>query len=127
MANLNKAEIMGNLGDTPVLRQTKSGTPVTDLSVATNRKYRSKDGEIHETTKWHRVAVWGKQAEACCLHLKKGNKVYVEGYMEDNIWEAADGTKHRDVRINAKDVIFVDHAEREISEEVPTSTEDFDQ
>lgn len=108
----NFVNLIGNLGDTPALRYTKSGNAVTNLSVATNRSYRDSDGNSHEITKWHRITVWGKQAEVCCEYLQKGNKVEIEGHLEDNVWEGKDGTKHRDYRVQASNVRFLDRATR---------------
>ena len=64
MAGVNKAIIIGNLGRDPEMRYTQSGSPVTTLSVATTRKY-MRGQESVEETEWHRITVWGKQAESC--------------------------------------------------------------
>jgi single-strand DNA-binding protein len=71
--------IVGNLGRDPEMGYTPSGTPVTDLSVATNRKYTGSDGQPVKETTWFRVSVFGKQAEPCATYLKKGSPVLVEG------------------------------------------------
>jgi single-strand DNA-binding protein len=71
--------IVGNLGKDPEMRYTPSGTPVTSLSVATNRKYTSSDGQVVKETTWFRVSVFGKSAETCAQYLKKGSSVLVEG------------------------------------------------
>jgi len=71
--------IVGNLGRDPEMRYTPSGTPVTNLSVATNRKYTGADGNLVKETTWFRVSVFGKQAESCAQYLKKGGAVLVEG------------------------------------------------
>ena len=113
MSDLNKIQIIGNLGNDPELRFTASGQAVLSMSVATNRTYVNKDGEKQQVTKWHNISVWGKQAEACKEHCSKGNKVYVEGYLADNVWEDKEGVERRDVRIQAESVKFLDHAKRE--------------
>lgn len=71
--------IVGNLGRDPEMRFTPSGTQVTSLNVATNRKYTGSDGQLVKETTWFRVSVFGKQAEACAQYLKKGSAVLVEG------------------------------------------------
>ena len=73
--------IVGNLGKDPEMRYTPSGTPVTNMSVATSRKYTGNDGQTVEETVWFRVSVFGKQAEACAQYLKKGRQVLVEGHL----------------------------------------------
>lgn len=71
--------IVGNLGADPEMRYTPSGTPVTNLRVAVNRRWTNAEGQQQEETTWYRVAVWGKQAEACNQYLSKGRQVLVEG------------------------------------------------
>jgi single-strand DNA-binding protein len=71
--------IVGNLGKDPEMRYTPSGTPVTSMNVATNRKYTGSDGQLVKETTWFRVSVFGKMAEACAQYLKKGSAVLVVG------------------------------------------------
>jgi single stranded DNA-binding protein len=61
--------VVGNLGRDPELRHTPDGKPVTNLSVATNRKWTNADGTPGEETVWFRVACWGKLAEVCSEYL----------------------------------------------------------
>jgi single-strand DNA-binding protein len=85
---LNKAMIIGNLGKDPEVRYTGGGTAVCTLSVATSHKWKDKQsGEMREETEWHRVEVFGKQAELCGEHLKKGRTVYCEGRIKTDSWE----------------------------------------
>jgi single-strand DNA-binding protein len=89
---------VGNLGNDPELRYTPSGQAVTNLSVATNRKWTGNDGQTHEETVWFRVSVWGKQAETVNQYLSKGSKVLVEGRLTPDrenggprVYQAQDG------------------------------------
>lgn len=104
---LNKAMIIGNLGDDPELRYTQSGTPVANLSIATNRKWTDKSGESNEQTEWHRVVVFGRQAENCEKYLKKGRQVYVEGRLQTRSWDDRDGNKRYTTEIVAQTVQFL--------------------
>ncbi len=86
MKDVNKIILVGRLGNDPTLSTTKNGTSMTYFSVATTRKFResksddtSERGELRELTVWHRIVVWGKEAENCANYLKKGNLVFVEG------------------------------------------------
>ena len=74
-----KVIIVGNLGRDPEMRYTPSGKPVTNLNVATNRRWTNAEGQPQEETTWFRVAVWGKQAETCNQYLSKGSRVLIEG------------------------------------------------
>ncbi len=71
--------IVGNLGRDPEMRYTPSGTPVTSMNIATNRKYTGSDGQVVKETTWFRVSVFGKAAENCAQYLKKGSAVLVDG------------------------------------------------
>lgn len=77
----NRVILAGNLGRDPEMRYTPSGQAVVNLSVATNEKWKDRDGNNQERTVWWRVTVWGKQAETCNQYLSKGRQVLVEGRM----------------------------------------------
>ena len=109
-----KIVIVGNLGRDPEMRYTPSGQPVTNLSVATNRKWTSADGTPGEETIWFRVSVWGKQAETCNQYLSKGRQVLVEGRLRPDpatggprIWTRQDGTPGASFEITALNVRFL--------------------
>jgi single-strand DNA-binding protein len=109
-----KIIIVGNLGRDPEMRYTPQGTPVTNLSVATNRRWTNADGTPGEETIWFRVSVWGKQAEACNQYLSKGRQVLVEGRLRPDpntggprIWTRQDGTPGASFEITALNVRFL--------------------
>ncbi len=77
--SLNRAMIIGNLGQGPEIRYTPSGLPVANFLVATDEAYRDKEGKRQERAEWHRIVVIGKLAMTCNEHLKKGREVFVEG------------------------------------------------
>ncbi len=104
---LNKAMIIGNLGRDPELRYTQSGTPVANFSVATNRKWKDKSGQLQEQTEWHRIVVFGRQAETCEKYLKKGRQAYIEGRLQTRDWEDRDGNKRSTTEIVADTVQFL--------------------
>lgn len=84
---MNKALILGNLGDAPVLKSVGT-TPVANFSVATNHDYTDNRGERQTRVEWHRIVVWGNQANACAKYLDKGRQVLVEGEIRYRSWEA---------------------------------------
>jgi single-strand DNA-binding protein len=88
---VNKVFLIGNLGKDPDLRYTQAQQPVANLSVATTEKWTDKNGQKQEKTEWHRVQVWGKQAEFCGQSLKKGDQVYVEGGIRTQKWKDKEG------------------------------------
>src|SRR5690625_6619314 len=74
MSSLNKAMIIGRLGADPEVRYTQSNTAVATLNVATNERFKDRNGELQERTEWHRVVAWGRLAEICQEYLKKGDR-----------------------------------------------------
>ena len=108
-----KVQAIGRLGKEPEMRFTPSGQAVTNLSVATDRKYTGQDGQLKKETIWLKVSVWGKQAEACSTYLHKGNQVYIEGRLVGDakggpkIFTRTDGTPGASFEISASDVKFI--------------------
>lgn len=117
MLNLNKIEIIGNLGSDPELRFTPNGKPVTNFTVAYDRKYTS-NGETKEETIWFNVIAWSKLAELCNQYLTKGQSVYVSGSIRLHEWEAQDGAKRARLELNARDVVFLSRSEQKTQDEL---------
>ncbi len=101
---MNKAMIIGNLGNDPEVRYTQNETPVTTFSVATTERWKDSDGNKQERTEWHRVVAWRGLAEVCGEHLKKGSKVYIEGKLQTRKWEDNDGNIRYTTEIVARDM-----------------------
>lgn len=111
--------IVGNLGRDPEMRYTPSGTPVTALSIATNRTYKDNNGQQVKETTWFRVSVFGKMAETCAQYLQKGRLVLVEGRLTPDkqtggprIWDKQDGTKGASFEVFATNVRFMPSGQR---------------
>lgn len=107
MASVNKVILIGNLGADPELRYTSGGTPVAELRLATNRRFKTRDGEWQEEVEWHRIVVWSKQAETCKEYLAKGRSVYVEGRLQTRKWEDRDGNTRYTTEVVAERVQFL--------------------
>ena len=109
-----KIIIVGNLGRDPEMRYTPQGTPVTNFSVATNRKWTNADGTPGEETIWFRVSAWGRTAETCNQYLSKGRQVLVEGQLKPDpatggprVWTRQDGTAGASYEVRAFTVKFL--------------------
>jgi len=85
--SLNKVQLIGNLGKDPEVKYTPSGTPVAKLTLATNERYKDKNGEWQDRTEWHNVVLWQRLAEIAGEYLKKGGKVYIEGRLQTRSWD----------------------------------------
>ena len=104
---MHKTTVIGNVGSDPEMRYTPSGQGVTQFSLASNRKYKTADGEQKEETTWFRVSAWGRLAEVCNQYLTKGKQVYVEGRIAVRDYQASDGTTRFSIDLTANEVQFL--------------------
>jgi single-strand DNA-binding protein len=109
-----KVIIVGNLGRDPEMRYTPSGTPVTNFSVATNRRWTDQQGQTQEETVWFRISCWGRLAETTNEYLSKGRGVLVEGMLQPDpetgaprIWTGNDGIARASFEVRAQTVKFL--------------------
>jgi len=84
---INKVILVGNLGRDPEVRSTPSGQSVASFTLATNRKWKDKNGQRQEQTEWHQIVCWGRQAEVAGQYLTKGKQIYVEGRLQTRSWD----------------------------------------
>jgi single-strand DNA-binding protein len=103
---INKALLYGNLTRDPELKSLPSGSSVTTFSIATNRVWKDKEGNKQESTDFHNVVVFGKQAETVSQYLRKGSSAFVEGRMVTRSWDAQDGSKKYRTEVIADHVQF---------------------
>jgi single-strand DNA-binding protein len=87
MPSLNRVLLIGRLGKDPEIRQTPKGTAYTTFSLAVDRKWKDKNGELHQDTDWFNVVAWGKLGEICQKYLSKGKLVYLEGRLQTRRYE----------------------------------------
>src|SRR3954465_4760988 len=85
--SVNKVILIGNLGKDPEIRYTPQGTAVATLALATNERFKDKDGNWQDRTEWHKVIAWQRLAEIAGEYLKKGRSVYIEGRLQTRSWE----------------------------------------
>jgi len=93
MASVNKVILIGNLGRDPETRYTTGGDAITNLNIATSEQWKDKNGEKQEKTEWHRVVLFGRQAEIAGEYLKKGRSVYIEGRLQTRKYTDKDGVE----------------------------------
>ncbi len=92
MSSLNKAQIIGRLGQDPEIRYMPNGNAVANISVATSEKWKDKQsGQSQEKTEWHRVVLFNKTAEVAGEYLRKGSQVYIEGKIQTKKWQDNQG------------------------------------
>ena len=105
-SSVNRVILLGNLGKDAELSYTPSGQAVSKVSLATNRAWKDKNGELQEETEWHNLVLWAKQAESLSPYLTKGRMLYVEGRIKSRTWEGKDGNKHHATDIVVERVVF---------------------
>ena len=101
MGSVNKVILVGNLGRDAELRYTPGGAAVATLNLATTEVWNDKGGQRQEKTEWHRIVLWGKQAESLQEYLVKGKQIYVEGRLQTRQWDDKDGNKRYTTEIKA--------------------------
>ena len=101
MGSVNKVILVGNLGRDAELRYTPGGAAVATLNLATTEVWNDKSGQRQEKTEWHRIVLWGKQAESLQEYLVKGKQIYVEGRLQTRQWDDKDGNKKYTTEVKA--------------------------
>lgn len=120
-----KVSAIGHVGNSPELRYSPSGSPVTNFSLAINRKWTNQDGTPGEETVWLRVSCWNRLAEVVSQYVEKGRQVFVEGRLKPDpdsggprVYTRQDGSPGASFEIVANSVIFLGRgAAREEPEE----------
>lgn len=101
---INRAILVGNLGNDPEVKYTQAGMAITRCSLATTSVRKDKDGNQHERTEWHRVVFFGKLGEIAGEYLRKGSQVYVEGSIKYDKYTGQDGVEKYSTDIVASEM-----------------------
>jgi single-strand DNA-binding protein len=107
MSGVNKVILVGRLGTDPEVKTISSGNTVARLSLATSENWKDREGQRQERTEWHRIVLWGKQAELAGKYLVKGRQVYIEGRLQTRSWEDQQGQKKYTTEIVANVIQFL--------------------
>lgn len=108
MSGVNKAIILGNVGNDPEVKYMPNGNAVANLSIATSETWKDKStSDKQEKTEWHRIVAFGKLAEIIEKYVKKGSKLYIEGKLQTRSWEQ-DGQKRYATEVVVSEMQFVD-------------------
>lgn len=131
MANVNRVTLIGNLGRDPEVRTTPNGTKVATVSLATTARWRDAETkESRERPEWHRVVLWGRNAEIVAEYCTKGSQLYIEGPLQTRSWIDRDGAKRYTTEVVARRVQLLGRAEdkrvpdvKEAAPEAPAPSE----
>ena len=105
---LNKVLLIGNLGADPEIKYAASGTAIANFNLATTEGRKNASGEWEDVTEWHRVVLFGRQAESCKDYLRKGSKVYVEGRIQTRSWDDQNGQRQYRTEIVGNQFLMLD-------------------
>ena len=122
----NRVILVGNLGADPEIRYTGNGTAVANFSIATSDNWTDKQGQKQVRTEWHRIEVWGRQAELCGEYLHKGRQVYVVGAAMLRPWTSQDGTQKTSLEVNVSEWSFIGSRQDSSDEQQQKKPKDFD-
>jgi len=106
--SVNKIILVGNVGRDPDIQQTKNGTKVAHLSLATNRRTNGAGEEPAERADWHRLTLWNRTAQFAEDYIKTGDRIYVEGRLEYDSYER-DGVTIPTADVNVSEVVLLSH------------------
>lgn len=109
---MNLVVLSGKLGQDPELKHTNNGQAILKLRLATNERYKSKEGSWQNATEWHTVVMWGKRGEAVSEYLHTGKQVTVQGKLRTRSWETQEGSKRYATEIVADTIEFAPSQKR---------------
>jgi len=105
---VNKAILVGNLGDDPEVRYMPNGKAVANLYLATSESWKDQQGQLQEKTEWHRLTMYDRLAEIAGEYLKKGSKIYVEGKLKTRKWQDQQGRDRYTTEVICKEMQMID-------------------
>jgi len=106
--SVNKVILIGNLGKDPEVKYTQGGMPVAKFTLATNERFKDKDGQWQDRTEWHNITAFQRLAEIVGEYLKKGGKCFIEGSLRTSSWDDKEtGQKKYKTEIIANDLVML--------------------
>lgn len=120
--NLNKVILIGNITKDIEVKSLPSGIGVTSFGLATNRKWKDKDGNKQEQAEFHNIIAFGKQAEVLKQYCSKGDQLFIEGRLQTRNWDKEDGTKAYRTEIILENFQFGNKAEKKETQTDTTPT-----
>ncbi|MCK5535700.1 MAG: single-stranded DNA-binding protein [Bacteroidales bacterium] len=106
MVGLNKAMLIGNVGNDPEIRNLENGVMLATVNIATNESYTDKNGQKVDKTEWHRVVFWRGLAQVIEKYVKKGDSIYVEGRIRNRSYEK-DGITRYTTEIQGDNMVML--------------------
>lgn len=108
----NRVQLIGHLGNDPVVKSFDNGNKVAKLTIATNSFYKNKTGERVQDTQWHNVVMWGSTAEIAEKYLQKGQEVAIEGKLTTRSYDDKNGQKRYITEIVVNELVMLGRKEK---------------
>jgi len=108
MTSYNRVVLAGHMTQDPELKETEGGIALAKFGLATNERYKNRDGEQVERTCFVDVDAWGRQADLCSRYLSKGSPVLLEGRLEFRRWQTEDGQSRSKHSVRVDRIAFLD-------------------
>ena len=119
--SVNKAILIGYVGNDPEVRYIDSGIPVCNFRLATSEVYKNRNGERITSTEWHNIVLWRGLAEVAEKYVKKGTQLYIDGRIRTRSWDDKDGNKRYTTEIIGDNMQLLG---KRMDESSPTSEPD---
>ncbi len=106
--SVNKVILVGHLGKDPEVRYTTTGMAVASFSLATNERFKDKDGQWQDRTEWHNLVAFDRTAEIAKEYVHKGSQIYIEGRLQTRSWDDKNtGEKKYKTEIVISDLVLL--------------------
>lgn len=115
MSSVNKVILIGNVGRDPEVRYDPSGKAIANVSLATTRSWKNKDGERQEATDWHRLMMFDRIGEIAGQYVRKGSQIYIEGRIRYGEYTDKEGVKRYTTEIVVSSLQLLGSSQRNAS------------
>lgn len=113
--SLNSVQLIGRVGNEPELRFTPTGKKVVHFNLATNRSWKTAEGEKKEEATWHRCEAWQGLAETIHVYVSKGRRLHVTGFIRNGEYTDAEGVKRYTSTIVVREMILLDRGSEPVN------------
>jgi single-strand DNA-binding protein len=103
----NRVQLIGNVGEDPMITTLENGKVVAQFSLATNDNYKNSKGEKQSETDWHSIVAWGKVALIIDKYVGEGDKIAIEGKLKQRFYETKEGEKRSYTEVIANEILFM--------------------
>ncbi|MCF6348058.1 MAG: single-stranded DNA-binding protein [Flavobacteriaceae bacterium] len=103
----NKVQLIGNVGQEPIVTNLENGKKVVRLSLATNENYKNSNGEKQTNTNWHNIVAWGKTADIIEKYVSKGKEIAIDGKLTSHSYEDKEGVKRYVTEVIVNEILLL--------------------